>query len=1659
MAITVGSVEVDVIPNTQGIHRRLTRELVTAATSAGEDAGSAAGRAFGPAMSGAIDDTVATRIGQQLGEQIAARITATIRDSMRNGITQGGAAARPAAVRQGDETGGAFSRALKTRLEAAFRSLPKINIDANTSEADADLQALRVRMETLASKRIGIDIDAGTAKAEIKLLEAELQRLGAQHPNVQVRADTAAATAELVAVRAQIDAVDGKRARIDVDTSGALSAVIHLATAIGGLAVIPAIPVLAAGIGSIASAAVAAGAGVGALAAVAIPAFVGIAGALQAQKAAQEAATSATGNGGQAAAAAARQGLQLAGAQQALATAHRNAARQIAQAQQAVGDAHRDGARRVAQAQQGVQDAVSRAAEANESAAKQVRSSREALASVYEQAAERMRNAGERVAQAEESLADAQRTARQAQLDLTQARKDAAVELAELGDRLANAQLSERDAVLSVQEAHDRLQKVNAVGSKASAVERQRAQLGYDQAVQRLKEQQAETKNLSAEKKAADKAGVEGSDTVKQAQERIAEADKGIAEQQKALAKAREESARQQIDNQQDIAKAQEKVAESQRNVSKAQEDGARSVARAQQQVSLASEEAAQGVARSQQRLAEARQSAADSIASAERQIQSASLSSAGGADAAATAQAKYQAALAKLTPAARQTFNAFVSLKGAFGEWSKSLQPQVMPIFTRALNGIKNSLPGLTPFVVAAAKAIGNLQDRVSAGFKSPWWLKFKKDLAGSVQPAIEGLGISFGRIFKGMAGVVGAFLPHMDSISGIMQRITGRFANWASNLKGSPEFERFLSYSADMGPVVASALRDMLGAVLRLAQALAPVATITYLALAALARAIGSIAEHLPWLIQLLYLAWIATKLWTLAMVVFNLVMSANPVVLIVLAILALVAAVIYAYKNFGWFRDIVNAVWSAIQTAAMWAWNNVLKPIFDAFAAAFRVIADVAMWLWNTVLSPVFSFIGTAAKILITIIVTLLVLPYVLAFKAMAAIASWLWENVLSPVFGWIADKAVWLWQEKIKPTWDLMRIGFGLVADKIKELWNTYVKPIFNWIGEKAVWLWYEKIKPAWELFKIGMGLVGDKIKELWNDYAKPIFNFIGDKAAWLWEKALKPPFDKIKSAVALVGDAFGLAKDAIGEAWGKIQNIAKKPTNFIIKWVYTKGIKAVWDKVAGFVGLGKLPAAPKLLAAGGTVGNGFGPARPMVTNRPTAIVGEGNPRYPEFVIPTDPKYRNRAQALHAAAGTRLMAKGGILGGAWDWTKDTVSDVVGKGIDWAKKGADLLGNPSKVWNTLMKPILSKVAGGVGNSKMGDAIGKFPAKMVGGLKDKIVAAAASVFGGDGAGGGQWLKPVNGPYGTRFGVAGSMWSSGRHTGLDIPAAVGAAIRAVADGTVTQVASGGPYGKHVQLSHGGGLSSFYAHMSSIAARMGGRVSAGQTIGQVGATGNVTGPHLHLEARRNGRAVDPMPFLTGGGGFTGRAVGAAQRTAQGMLGRYGWGANQFGPLKQLWQHESGWRWNATNPSSGAYGIPQSLPASKMASAGADWRTNPATQIKWGMGYIKGRYGSPASAWDFWNRQSPHWYDSGGYLQPGLNLAYNGTGRPEPVFTSQQANALTRLAAEPAAGGFAPGQPVTLMVKDGPTLQAYVADVADGRVDAGLTQVRRTLERR
>jgi hypothetical protein len=118
--------------------------------------------------------------------------------------------------------------------------------------------------------------------------------------------------------------------------------------------------------------------------------------------------------------------------------------------------------------------------------------------------------------------------------------------------------------------------------------------------------------------------------------------------------------------------------------------------------------------------------------------------------------------------------------------------------------------------------------------------------------------------------------------------------------------------------------------------------------------------------------------------------------------------------------------------------------------------------------------------------------------------------------------------------------------------------------------------------------------------------------------------------------------------------------------------------------------------------------------------------------------------------------------------------------------------------------------------------------------------------------------------------------------------------------------------------------------------------------------------------RNSNRTPDYGPIPASCSVYSGsRAIGCAE------LLKGGWALSQMPCLDKLWNRESGWNYKSYNSSSGAYGIPQALPGSKMAAFGDDWKTNPATQIKWGLDYIKNRYGSPCNAWQ--HSEDVGWY--------------------------------------------------------------------------------------
>ncbi|WP_257132557.1 peptidoglycan DD-metalloendopeptidase family protein [Streptomyces sp. rh195] len=397
-------------------------------------------------------------------------------------------------------------------------------------------------------------------------------------------------------------------------------------------------------------------------------------------------------------------------------------------------------------------------------------------------------------------------------------------------------------------------------------------------------------------------------------------------------------------------------------------------------------------------------------------------------------------------------------------------------------------------------------------------------------------------------------------------------------------------------------------------------------------------------------------------------------------------------------------------------------------------------------------------------------------------------------------------------------------------------------------------------------------VRDRVSETWS----ALWGAVQSTASAAWTLVRKG-FDSFAEGLT---SAFATLKKGIGKVWDGLKGLVKAPVKFWIETVYNQGIVKVWEKTAakipGIDPLKEMPL-PKGFARGGIL-PGFSTFRQGDDQLVPMRRGEGV--YVSEAM-QDPYERARLHAVNQAAmrGQSLRAfRGFAEGGIFDGISNAVGSVLSKGADVARGGlADLA-------ESAFKPVKSGI-----RKALGDNTGTYPG-LVGelpiGLLNKVVdyIRGKDILEST----GQWMKPVNAPYGTPFGKPGMMWSSGRHTGLDFPAKTGASIRAVDNGQVRTAASGGPYGKHIEINHGSGLSSLYAHMSAMVAKATEGVTRGQVIGKVGATGNTTGPHLHLEARVGGKTVDPMRYLEGGtGGEAGAGVERFRGVVTQALGQVG----------------------------------------------------------------------------------------------------------------------------------------------------------------------------
>ncbi|MFI5685909.1 phage tail tape measure protein [Streptomyces sp. NPDC051636] len=451
------------------------------------------------------------------------------------------------------------------------------------------------------------------------------------------------------------------------------------------------------------------------------------------------------------------------------------------------------------------------------------------------------------------------------------------------------------------------------------------------------------------------------------------------------------------------------------------------------------------------------------------------------------------------------------------------------------------------------------------------------------------------------------------------------------------------------------------------------------------------------------------------TIAQAAFNAVMNANPVILVITAIVALAAALVVAYQRSETFRAIVQAAWAGIQTAALYVWNNVLKPAFAGLMAGLSALGAAFSWLWTVVIKPVFGFIDTAARILLTVITIVVFGPIYLAVKLLGAVFSWLWTNAISPVVGWIVAGLGVLWAGA-KLIFSYFVAGLRAIGRWAVWLWTNAVSPVVGWVVAGFGVLW-AGVKIVLSYFTAGLRTLGGWAKWLWQNAIAPAIHGVSSVISTVYTSGIKPTLDKLRGAIGLVGKAFGAAKDAIKIAWDKVKGIAKAPVSFIVNTVYNKGIVAMWNKVASAFGAPKLSTYK--FATGGPV---FGAGTETSDDIPAWLSKNEHVWTAKEVRGAGGHGAVMALRKWAAAGgTGALPGFKSGGGLFGWIGKGASKLAGWGSaawDKVKAGAswlkDTLAASAKAGvNAVVRPLLSHIPG-LG-SGIGDMIAKIPNKMI--------------------------------------------------------------------------------------------------------------------------------------------------------------------------------------------------------------------------------------------------------------------------------------------------------------------------------------------------------
>ncbi len=490
-----------------------------------------------------------------------------------------------------------------------------------------------------------------------------------------------------------------------------------------------------------------------------------------------------------------------------------------------------------------------------------------------------------------------------------------------------------------------------------------------------------------------------------------------------------------------------------------------------------------------------------------------------GGASAKATQEA-YSQAMAKMTPATRDTAEAFIGLKKDFGAWSDSLSGTTMPVFTKGIEVLRDLLPTMTPFVEAAAGALGSFVDEIAAGTKSAGFKQWAADMSNAAGPALTDFLTIIKNLAIGFGGLLQAFLPVSSGMTGGLAEMSAAFADWGAHLKDSDGFAQFM----DMASTGGDTLGNLAGAAVNLFTALAPVLGTT----AMLANGFAKIVNATP-----------------------------APVLTAVASALVAVRLGMLAYSAVTTIVAARNAIMAASQTPVILGWlrmNAVGVAAMLRIAATSTVSAATTAAAWaGSALASIGTWIAAVVRAAITSVAQFTLMAARAVAWATVMAAQWL--VAMGPV-GWVIAVIIGL-VALVVANWSTVKRWtvkiWGQVVGFIRGA-ATGVLSAIGWLsripGQVGRWFGSMKdtaVRKASEMVSWMRGLPGRLGRSLGNmgrllvskgaDVVRGLWNGIASMGGWLWSRIKSFVSRNVVDAVKgflLIGSPSKLMANQVGQ---------------------------------------------------------------------------------------------------------------------------------------------------------------------------------------------------------------------------------------------------------------------------------------------------------------------------------------------------------------------------------------------------------------------------------------------------------------------------------------------------------------------------------------------